>query len=45
MEYRVYVIYNNGDFCSFSVLSYDDIYDTIGSLRNVVAINIYCMKG
>lgn len=44
MEYRVFVTYRDGSFCYFVVLSFDEIYDTIGSFKNVSAVNIFCEK-
>ena len=43
-EYRVFVYYQSGAFACFTCFTLEDICDTIGTLKGVVAFNVFCVK-
>lgn len=43
-EYRVFVQYQNGNFCGFTIFTLQDLFDTIGSLKGVTAISIFTVR-
>lgn len=43
-EYRVFVQYQNGNFCGFTIFTLQDLFDTIGSLKDVAAISIFTIR-
>lgn len=43
-EYRVFVQYVDGAFCGFIVLTLQDLFDTVGSLKGVDAISIFAIR-
>lgn len=43
-EYRVFVQFQNGNFCGFTILTLQDLFDTICSLKGVTAISIFNIR-